>query len=179
MPVEQRVGAHDCRTRIDVLAEHGARQGDELGAGRGDRLDRGEVAAGQHDAWDLDHLGPPAPEREVAFVRLGPRIIAETPEEHVVRPLLAEVERLVARLGAAGAHHDLVLHAVDHVGELGLAALDMDAVGAHAAGDAGISPDDGRDARSLRKRHDALGKRLERGLVEPVLRQDQRSDIAG
>ena len=75
-------------------------------------------------------------------------VVAETAEEQIVGPRLAELQRIVAGLGAAGADHHLVLHAVDHVGELRLAAVDMDAVGAHAAGDPRIAGNDRRDALS-------------------------------
>ena len=91
-------------------------------------------------------------------MRLGLVVIAEAAEENVVRTLLAEFQRLVAGLGAAGAHHQPRLETLDRLGELGLAAVDVDAVGPDAAGDARVAGHDRRDSRLLRDRHDLFGK---------------------
>jgi len=96
-------------------------------------------------------------------LRLG--VVAEAAEEHVVRPLLAKLQRVVAALRAAGADHDLFLHAVDHVGERILAAFDMDAVGparGRQSANRRLSP---QRCLFLSERNDAFGEGLERRLA--------------
>ena len=111
-------------------------------------------------------------------MRLGLGVVAEASEEDVVGPRLAEFQRVVAGLGAAGADHHLGLEALDRLGEFLRASFDVDAVGMDTAGDAAVARDDDGDAGHLGDRHDLLGKSLERGVVHAVFRQDQRCDIA-
>jgi hypothetical protein len=89
-------------------------------------------------------------------MRLGLVVVAEAAEEDVVRLLLAELQRVVPRPGAAGADHQLVAVTPDRLGERGLAVLDVDAVGPDAAGDARVAGDDCRHVVRLRQRHQPL-----------------------
>ncbi len=66
----------------------------------------------------------------------------------------------------------------DGLGKLGLAGFNVDAVGPHAPGNAGVALDDDSRTGRLRRRHDLFRQRLEGGVVQPVARQDQRGDVA-
>ena len=111
-------------------------------------------------------------------MRVGRVVVAEPSEEQIVGTLLAKRERIVAGLGAAGADHHLVLHPVDDVGKLFLAAFDMNAIGADAAGDPRIAGNDRRHAAFLGDRDDAFGERLEGGVVHVVGGKQDRRDVA-
>ena len=111
-------------------------------------------------------------------MRLRLVVVTEATEEHIVGPLRAELQRLVAGLGAAGADHHLVRQALDRLGELPAFCLDVDAVGVNAPGDSAVAGDDDRDAGTLRDRHDLLREGLEGGVVHAIVRQDQRGDVA-
>ncbi len=69
--VEQAIGARHPFAGSTPSANTALDRRDEFGAGCGDGFHRIDVGPAKHDARDLDHLGPPAAERQVAMVRLG------------------------------------------------------------------------------------------------------------
>src|SRR5207344_2546973 len=104
---------------------------------------------------------PPFGKRERFLEDPGVRVAVETAEEHIVGIGFAGEHGLVTRANAAGPYDLLAPERFDGGGEVGGAAVDMNAVCAGPSDDTRIVVDEGGDTARGRDRDERLGRALQ------------------
>jgi len=111
-------------------------------------------------------------------MRLGLDVAFELPEKHVIRIGLALLQRLVAVIGISAAD-DQFRGEFFHSLRKRLGVTDhMQPVRLHPAGDTAVTGNERCGTRRLHEGYDQFGAFLESGVIQTVLRNDDRSDIA-
>ncbi|ENN87343.1 hypothetical protein RHSP_26500 [Rhizobium freirei PRF 81] len=176
--VEKRIHFGNDGRRVCGLGEYCRTQRHEFGARQGHLQRRFHIRPAHDDAGDLDHRGPPFAERQILRMRFGLDIAIELAEEDIVGPQLANLQSAVPFGSTAAADDQLrneFLHGISKLREI---ASDMQPVGLRPPSHAAVTGDKRCSTGRLNDRHQLFRMLLKRAVIQPILGNDHRGDIA-